>query len=601
MPPRNRQHAKFKREVKDVKPEHMEVSSDMKLIADWKPHKPWAPSPYTAFKVLLSARLCAAVWSNISDCDEVFNYWEPMHYLLYGEGFQTWEYSPLYAIRSYAYLWVHALPSYLYSTMLQSNKVLVFYFLRCLLAFFSALCEVYFYKSICYHFGPCIGRLVLLFFTVGSGLFISSTAFLPSTFSMYLSSVAFAAWFIQKYEIAILSTAVSAMIGWPFSVLLGLPIAFDIIVLKRKFVLFVKSALASLSLIIIPLVFIDSKHFGKLVLAPLNIVLYNVFSSHGPNLYGTEPFSYYFLNGILNFNLVFICSIAALPIMAFLHHFEKYNKKSTKSPPLILCLAPMYLWMFVFFTLSHKEERFLFPIYPMICLAGACTVDTIQASYHRVFSKLNLRDFLDHTKWISIAFCIVYVILSLSRTTLLYKGYRAPIETYMELGRISTDQDIHPLPPEYPVNVCVGKEWYRFPSSFFLPLNWNLRFLQSEFRGQLPKQFSNLPNATMIIPEDMNDKNLEEKSRYVDLKACDYIVDSNYPDTSLLEPNYSQNSDWTVISTIPFLNAQRSHRLLRAFYVPYFTDYYCEYVDYNLLQRVTIKNRIRKKKRYAPR
>jgi len=26
-----------------------------------------------------------------------------------------------------------------------------------------------------------------------------------------------------------------------------------------------------------------------------------------------------------------------------------------------------------------------------------------------------------------------------------------------------------PLPPEKEINLCVGKEWYRFPSSFFLP------------------------------------------------------------------------------------------------------------------------------------
>lgn len=30
----------------------------------------------------------------------------------------------------------------------------------------------------------------------------------------------------------------------------------------------------------------DSYYYGKLVVAPLNIVLYNVFTSHGPDLYG---------------------------------------------------------------------------------------------------------------------------------------------------------------------------------------------------------------------------------------------------------------------------------------------------------------------------
>ncbi|VDK74941.1 unnamed protein product [Gongylonema pulchrum] len=39
------------------------------------------------------------MWSTISDCDEVYNYWEPLHLFLYGTGFQTWEYSPIYAIR----------------------------------------------------------------------------------------------------------------------------------------------------------------------------------------------------------------------------------------------------------------------------------------------------------------------------------------------------------------------------------------------------------------------------------------------------------------------------------------------------------------------
>lgn len=33
-----------------------------------------------------------------------------LHYLLHGTGFQTWEYSPAYGIRSYAYILLHSLP-----------------------------------------------------------------------------------------------------------------------------------------------------------------------------------------------------------------------------------------------------------------------------------------------------------------------------------------------------------------------------------------------------------------------------------------------------------------------------------------------------------
>ena len=69
------------------------------------------------------------------------------HFMLYGTGFQTWEYSPEFALRSYAYVALHAFPAFLYGWLLQSNKMLVFYFLRWILAFVCALCEVHFYRQ----------------------------------------------------------------------------------------------------------------------------------------------------------------------------------------------------------------------------------------------------------------------------------------------------------------------------------------------------------------------------------------------------------------------------------------------------------------------
>ncbi|GFQ90978.1 alpha-1,2-mannosyltransferase ALG9 [Trichonephila clavata] len=147
MPPRSRQSVKSRREGgKEIRISPADSTTDADDLAEAKNSSLWTPSVYTAFKLLLSLRLCSAVWSHISDCDEVYNYWEPMHFLLYGKGFQTWEYSPQYAIRSYAYLWLHAIPCYIYGAFLQSNKILVFYFLRCLFAFCCALCEVYFFR-----------------------------------------------------------------------------------------------------------------------------------------------------------------------------------------------------------------------------------------------------------------------------------------------------------------------------------------------------------------------------------------------------------------------------------------------------------------------
>ena len=50
------------------------------------------PGTKTAFCLLLAARVVGALVNTIHDCDEVYNYWEPLHFLLYGSGMQTWEY-----------------------------------------------------------------------------------------------------------------------------------------------------------------------------------------------------------------------------------------------------------------------------------------------------------------------------------------------------------------------------------------------------------------------------------------------------------------------------------------------------------------------------
>lgn len=55
---------------------------------------------------------------------QVFNYWEPTHYLQYGYGMQTWEYSPIYAIRSWAYIRLHAIVGNVFSSLFNHDKVL---------------------------------------------------------------------------------------------------------------------------------------------------------------------------------------------------------------------------------------------------------------------------------------------------------------------------------------------------------------------------------------------------------------------------------------------------------------------------------------------
>lgn len=52
----------------------------------------YSPSTLSAWRLFLLVQLVAAFYNYISDCDEVFNYWEPTHFMQYGRGLQTWEY-----------------------------------------------------------------------------------------------------------------------------------------------------------------------------------------------------------------------------------------------------------------------------------------------------------------------------------------------------------------------------------------------------------------------------------------------------------------------------------------------------------------------------
>lgn len=92
-------------------------------------------------------------------------------------------------------------------------------------------------------------------------------------------------------------------------------------------------------------------------------------------------------------------------------------------------------------------------------------------------------------------------------------AYQAPLKVYSELANVQ-GLGAH-------TSVCLGKEWYRFPSSHFLPNDIHARFVKSDFRGLLPGQFSEAKTGfglfpgTWLIPGGMNDRNEEDPSKYV--------------------------------------------------------------------------------------
>ncbi|XP_059049464.1 alpha-1,2-mannosyltransferase ALG9 [Achroia grisella] len=537
------------------------------------------PGGAVALVLLLTARLLAAYWGHISDCDETYNYWEPLHYLVYGNGLQTWEYSPVYAIRSYMPLWLFAVPAKMLS--LVASPVTVFYTIRALLAVLAACADLMFYKAVCHEFGVQVGRVWLAAWAPAAGAWAAGGALLPAAWSAALAAAALACWWRRRLPPAVLLTAATTLLSWPFTALLGVPIAIDMLIIKRQFVEFFKWSILSLLIILLPTVAVDSYHYGRLVVAPWNIVAYNIFTEHGPDLYGVEPWTYYFVNGFLNFNIIWVLALSCpLLLLACTVIMPRSTARASFCAPYWLDLMPIVLWLGVFMIQPHKEERFLYPVYSMIVLAGAISLDCIQKMTFAVGTELfrwrkerERRHYLAYTGPLMVMCVLLAAAGGISRITALYTNYHGPMRLLRSLPPASTTDSY----------LCFGKEWYRSPSSFHAP-GYNIRFIPSEFQGQMPAPYAQSANATRLIHPHFNDLNKGDNRTYIQPSQCHYLVDSDIGSPSQLEPAYHKKSTWDIVTSVPILDAQKSHKIFRAFYIPVLSNKNNVYANLYLLK-----------------
>lgn len=194
---------------------------------------PFEISSLAAFYVFLFTNLSAALYAPILDCDEVFNYWEPTHYLSRGFGLQTWEYSPEFAIRSWMYIVLHAVPGKL-GSLLSSKSSFQFYFIRVGLAIVCTACQTRLFGVVSQIIGPRVASIFLIITASSSGMFYASVAYLPSSFAMYTTMMGMAAFLDTKGGLktnqGIMWFGIGAVVGWPFSAALMFPLLADEIV-----------------------------------------------------------------------------------------------------------------------------------------------------------------------------------------------------------------------------------------------------------------------------------------------------------------------------------------------------------------------------------
>nr|POE93595.1 alpha-1,2-mannosyltransferase alg9 [Quercus suber] len=534
----------------------------------------------------ISARpphVIAAVFSPIQDCDEVFNYWEPTHYLTHGHGFQTWEYSPDFAIRSWAYTSLHAAVTLVGKLIPTVGETAEFYLLRIVLGFVCALCETRLYSKISTVLNPRVAITFLIIMATSPAMFHASIAYLPSSFAMYFVMLAMAAFMDWRGGLrtaqGIFSIGVGACLGWPFAAALIVPFALEELLLgslsdtagmKQLFWRVVDGIVRTLFVVCVQIL-VDWFFYKKLHFVPLNIVFYNVLSGRGgPDLYGTEPWHFYLRNLALNFHIWLPVALSALPLLLVQHFTSAYGATKANYMRGVVFLSPFYLWLAIFTLQPHKEERFMYPAYPALALNAAIGVHIVLANIGTTDGKSLISKMPIQLRFLAIVgffgFALVFSVFRIAGTM---TAFSAPLSIYTPLHQAGMTR--------VGDTVCLGKEWYRFPSHFLLPQGVQAKFIKSEFSGLLPGEFSEASHGfglfpgTWLIPAGMNDENREDIGKYTDVRHCTFLIDSHLPSTepTSLEPAYIEDhARWEKIKCLPFLDAASTGIVGRLSWIP---------------------------------
>jgi alpha-1,2-mannosyltransferase len=221
----------------------------------------------------------------------------------------------------------------------------------------------------------------------------------------------------------------------------------------------------------------------------------------------------------------------------------------------------------------------LYPVYPLIAyLASTAVSKHIPTVYSRTLGDRNPFS----RKVLILMIVVVSGILAVSRVFSNYNNYLGVIRSWTALYEKHRTLDRTGSVRK----ICVGNEWYVFPSHFFLDDDVQLAFVQEEFRGVLPQYFNSFTWATPKHP--FNDKNLEEKSRYVEISQCDFFVLTVEKGKSSLS-QISQDLRLKIVQTMPYqavsnpvIQPSSSPALTRAFFVPYISTMKNVYAQYTV-------------------
>ena len=206
----------------------------------------------------------------------------------------------------------------------------------------------------------------------------ASPALLPSSFSMYCVAWSYAEWLRGRTAASITAGALAVLLGWPFCALLFVPMGLHMLVGAGGHSTFnVLAAGAGASAAILGAsVAVDWFMYGKPLLAVVNIILYNALGvggdGQGSDLYGVEPPEWYLLNCLLNFGL-WLPLLLMSPVLVLGRGIVR-GAEGGRIVWAMLLVLPAVGWLVFMSGRAHKEERFLFPAYPLMAAAAGASL-----------------------------------------------------------------------------------------------------------------------------------------------------------------------------------------------------------------------------------
>jgi len=503
--------------------------------------------------------------------------------------------------------------------------------IRGLIGIFSAYGKAKFVYSIQEIYGVGIMKLLTIFLLFSPGIFYSSTAFLPSASGMSLLMLSYAAFLSNQFINSILWGSIAVLwLGWPFIAVLFLPLGIYMII-DRYFskgyygvIILLFQGLLTAIFVALPSILIDIYYYQKITFPPLNILLYNSLGGSGDELYGIEPASYYYSNLILNLGILWpiACSSPLVLLRNYLHRKRENNDTNNKNKIAIMLSIPAIVWILILLSRPHKEERFMYPIYPLIAFSAAYTIlstcDLVGGLVNVMLGEsppLSICDLLDDDdsdynrniimnskfttrfKFACIGVLIlIFFSLGFSRIASNKINYGGYIDIWKDIPEVVKNDHQN-------INICTGGEWYYFPSHFFLPTHVQLHFIYDNFHGQLPQYFA-IKNGTFSEPlQPFNDKNKEEKSRYIETNECNYII-ASIPDYTTYEIEklidsfrnvekliIRENKDWNLVSKNAVIDPIKStSSFARAFFIPGLSNSKNKFKNYAIYKNIKKDN-----------